>query len=536
MQARSGIARAGATRSGAYTPNLVVMINGFNRSSSVIHESVRLSLALNDEPDTATFTMKPGSVQPTAGQQVIVGLGTSANREFGGHISCVVTRRERGLVAHPFYDIECTDWMRFFDAELVCHVWEGKTATEIATDIVTEWTSGFTTHGIQQGLPTIDRFVASLEKPSAVLRRLIRQMGGGGFYIRADRDVRFFDDGGDLFTDAGTDPVDLEDGLSTLKSCVFAQDLSQHRATTFTAGPTSEVLIALPFTANPGAVIFGLSQYGLPVKDATLFSDAPTSYLLIGGWFFATYVFLYRPVTTGAVIATSTTAVANPGDTTIAVTSDTDFVTNAAQWFRTDEGNVFTGNCVSGGASQIQSIPSSGYGSLQATIPSGTMVYMVPSVGFVQPVAAHLITADLRDIPVGSQVRAYKWATDATNADTLASIQGDTSPEETGYQHVIDASELDGAAAEALAVDDVATFSDPAGLTALRWETTDLNAHPGRHQFVLFTGAGPIDTDLTITNVEVSFPVPNSPPWRACQASVVKLAELADRLADVAKG
>src|SRR5574341_2367413 len=92
MQARSGIARAGATRSGYYSPNAVILINAVNRTAAI--KEATISLALNDEADTAVLLIRPGAgFVPTEGQDVIIGLGTSVNREFAGQIARVRHRR-----------------------------------------------------------------------------------------------------------------------------------------------------------------------------------------------------------------------------------------------------------------------------------------------------------------------------------------------------------------------------------------------------------------------------------------------------------
>src|SRR5688572_21907684 len=83
-QARAGIARAGTTRFGYFHPNVAVTING--GAVVPLYESVKIHLTLNDEPDSASFLLKPGTAVPTAGQVVVIGLGTAANAEFSGQV------------------------------------------------------------------------------------------------------------------------------------------------------------------------------------------------------------------------------------------------------------------------------------------------------------------------------------------------------------------------------------------------------------------------------------------------------------------
>src|SRR5262245_18449000 len=114
MQARSGVMRCGASRSGYFTPLTILLVSGIDRTDYVQYGTLRDSTVINDQPDSASFTISPNSAfVPTVAEPVIVACVKSDNREFGGHIVDVRTRRVKtnnGLV--EFYDVDCIDYGR----------------------------------------------------------------------------------------------------------------------------------------------------------------------------------------------------------------------------------------------------------------------------------------------------------------------------------------------------------------------------------------------------------------------------------------
>ena len=86
------------------------------------------------------------------------------------------------------------------------------------------------------------------------------------------------------------------------------------------------------------------------------------------------------------------------------------------------------------------------------------------------------------------------------------------------------------AGALARAEADLDAFAEP--LVTAEWETEDLNASPGRRQDINLAGAV-LDTrmvpaTLTITRVEISFPLRTLPPRRRCTGGDVKPSTFLD--------
>lgn len=258
MQARVNLMRVGASRVGYYAPTVVVLIGGVDRTADVEYESIRITQVLNDEPDTATFTILPtASFTPIAGESVVIGLGSSANREFAGQINVVGHQRVQG-VDTPWRQVTCLDYGRLFDRRLVTKVWLSVSASAIADDILANYTSGFTGMGIVRELPTIEYFPATNARPTELFRRL-GALVGGAFYIDYDRDVHLFGTAGE--TRVASPPQTLTTSLATHLQFGHRYDPTQIRTRVTVQGMGTEVLAAL-----------AAGETVIPVKTAEIFN------------------------------------------------------------------------------------------------------------------------------------------------------------------------------------------------------------------------------------------------------------------------
>lgn len=500
-QARSGIARAGATRSGFYQPiNVVITINSVDRTSSVMIGSLSVSLALNDEPDSARFTLKPGATIPTYGQTVRIALGAAGNDIFAGQVGRVQHRRRKmpGTQQSPFVDVECIDWTLLFDRQVINTEYSSLSATTIATDIIAR-TSGFTSAHVAEGLPTIDYFPLTNEKPSTALRRLVNLMGGGGFYIDTDRDVHFFGPGGDTFVSS---PQTLTNTTGTLLDFSHNYDYSQVRNRVICEGMRTKTLLA----CQAGAT-------SLPVENLTALPSSGGTVRI--GFERATYSFSRDPRDFEGSFDTSGTinAAVSPGDTSVTLaTGGLDVL--ATGWVRAgDQVFVYLSHGGTPSAPTLDAIPVSGYGSIKAELAVGTEVIFLPFISGMALTLPH---------PIGTDVVMYVQADDAVSQAAIAAIEGGDGIHEV----VISDGRLTIAGATARAQAELDSFKDP--LTELVYETEDMSASPGAAQVVNLTTTDPLSTTLTITHADLSFPVKNYPPIRQCRASTVRLAEFPD--------
>jgi hypothetical protein len=273
LQARAGIARVNAMRVGYYTPNTVITIGGVNRTTSVVQNSLRVNKARNDEPDTATFTLQPNTIVPAAGEPVVIALGSVSNRIFAGTVAFVVYARRvgpsTGTFQAPFVHVTCRDWGSLLDRRRVTKSWTATSATNIAIEVITSYTSGFTYYNVAAGLPEVD-FAVNGEAPTVLLRQL-SAMVGGGYYIDADRDLHLFGTDGEIYP--GTNPLSLTNSRSTLRALSHGQDASQVRTRVVVRGEGSRVIGAVPANATT-----------IPVENAMAFDtdDVDTLKAIVG--------------------------------------------------------------------------------------------------------------------------------------------------------------------------------------------------------------------------------------------------------------
>lgn len=279
MPARANVARAGAyragyfaqTSAGVWATNVVTQIHGVDVSAYVsrLDRPMLISTVINDQPDTAVFSLKSGApILPRAGHLVVIAFGDVGNPEFSGQILRAKRRYMRGITA-PFIDVECIDYSRLFDRRVVTAHWSNTSATQIAIDIVEQWTSGFTYAGVARNLPTIDDFSATNETGTSLLRRLANLIDGA--FRFNGRDVHLFGVAGDQSPTAGTNPLPLTVSpvLKSFKGdqFTFEEDVSQVRTRSIVEGKSTTCPVSTPS------------------GDESLVIDTPASvdYLIVAG-------------------------------------------------------------------------------------------------------------------------------------------------------------------------------------------------------------------------------------------------------------
>lgn len=249
-QARFGVARFNASRFNYFTPNVVVVIGGINRSSYV--QNLTIAETINEAADTARFTLRADvPFVPTAGQVVTVNLGADGNPEFAGQIAAVRKRYIRGVrntqgkEPSPFLDVECVDYMRLFNRRLVTAEYRSLSATAIASALLSSYASGFTGNAIAFNLPTIDQFVV-INQPLGVAFTKLAQLIGGGFYVDAFRDVHLYGSAGETGSRAGTAPAAVIGSLASLKGIGIDAEATQVRTRVTVEGQDTKCPIGTP--------------------------------------------------------------------------------------------------------------------------------------------------------------------------------------------------------------------------------------------------------------------------------------------------
>lgn len=263
MQARAGLARADGTRSGYFFPNVVVLIGAVDRSAAVKLESLTIDDVIADQPNRLTFELRGGATErPTEGQSVVVALGADQAelRLFAGTIMTVTQQMPRAVGAYATWTVDATDHQWLLDRRTVTASYTNLSATDVARDVVTRFTSSFSLRYVAPNLPAITATFTNA-RPSAVLAT-VASMVGGTFYWDENRDIY-------LYTTAppGQMPAPITATNTRFWDLAISGDVTQTRTRVIVEGKRTPCLTSTPTGAS----------------SITVMASAPVDYLIVGG-------------------------------------------------------------------------------------------------------------------------------------------------------------------------------------------------------------------------------------------------------------
>src|SRR6185503_5154125 len=127
----------------------IVQIGGVDRTGDVRWDSLVINDALSiEQPNTCSFQI--AGAAPTEWQEVVIALGAVNNKQFGGHIRRVSQVHE-DLPANVLYTVECVDYTRLLNRRKVLKHYPSQSASLTIADLITTFTSGFTTANVAPG-------------------------------------------------------------------------------------------------------------------------------------------------------------------------------------------------------------------------------------------------------------------------------------------------------------------------------------------------------------------------------------------------
>jgi len=183
-------------------------------SGSCAWKSINLSLVLTKEVSTLSFDVlkSPSVTVPAVGDQIDV--YDASGHIFGGTVTESELKIDGGIQAR--YTITVTDWSYQFDSKMVAMVYTNEDPGNIVKDIVSSYTSGFTTVNTQLTGYTIPSIKFNYQPPTKCLQK-IAQLIGWDWYIDPSKDVHFFQ--GDVDNGAGDTaaPFSLDDTSGNLE-------------------------------------------------------------------------------------------------------------------------------------------------------------------------------------------------------------------------------------------------------------------------------------------------------------------------------
>ena len=541
--ARSGLARSGATRSNYVTPwstvDLIVRDGAGNITSRtditlyIRADSLQVTLALNDEPDTCSFQIvptAPPSAVPKVGQEIAVAWAPG-DELFRGY-ALVVQFDRRLMNESPWVSVQCQDAMWRFDARIVTYRFPTQSVS-LSIAFLVQWfcndpeypsPADFTTGFVPPDLPSIPAFDVVNQRPSTVMRTLMTAVGGA-FYIDG-RDVHAW--AGSLSEPSQTNPQPLTNTLPTLKAFRVTHDATQLRKRVLVEGRRAATLIPYPNLPDNSKTNF----LGLPLNDAAFFVPATGPEARYVARIGTQWVFVNDPIVaapSGAnALQARTVAAFTPGDLSLSL-SPVPSMPPARGWMAV--GGQWTRYSSIGDNPLADNwyvyLPAADfpYGVLTVPIPVDEAVEWVDAVMAFEPHGLSWTHAAGFTTEGDAAVRAHPSDTPVvTLAEADRPLNG--WPPIEGF--VQDGRySYEGALARANA--DLDAFAEP--LVSAEWETEDLNAQPGRQQAINLTGTSVIDpltTTLTITSVELSFPLRTQPPRRRCTGGDVKPSTFLD--------
>src|SRR5690348_1807461 len=125
---------------------ITVTLNGVDRTSQCHFQSLSVLNSIASKADTADIVFTTtGGWHPQAGNQIVIANGSST--EFGGIAMDVV--EEQVNPSQFRYKVACRDFVFLLDRTLIANTYISQPASTIVKDIITSFTSGFTSSGVQ---------------------------------------------------------------------------------------------------------------------------------------------------------------------------------------------------------------------------------------------------------------------------------------------------------------------------------------------------------------------------------------------------
>lgn len=228
MYARSGLARAGATRSDYYNEILILTLGGVDVSQKVRKGTLRITDVIYDQAHTfdAQFF---GGVTPVEGQEVIVASGAANNRVFAGHVTKPVQ-----LSRDNNFDwaVQATDYTWKLQKRVVTRQYaSGTLASAVVTDLISRYAAsdGFTTTNVLSA-PAISGDLTFVGTRLDDAIKQVAALVNWNWYVDYNKDIHFF------ATETSQSPADLIDGNRSYFNLQWAPSIDQIRTRVYVQG------------------------------------------------------------------------------------------------------------------------------------------------------------------------------------------------------------------------------------------------------------------------------------------------------------
>jgi hypothetical protein len=249
---------------------ITVTIEGIDRTSSVVFNSLRKTDHLNQQVDNLEFKVKKyGDLTyvPMLGDEVVVDKdGTTL---FGG----VIVRIQENVEASKIliYTIQCNDYSQFLKRELVTERYENMSVAQIIEDLLTNYTTdGFTDTNVTGSL-LIESISFNRLNVADCLQKLADAISYV-WYVDYDKDIHFFPKNtevGASLTDTSQnyiyDSLEITEDLTQVRNQVLVQGGEQTSSTTRTEyasgdGTRTQFPLANKYASTPTVTVGGVAK------------------------------------------------------------------------------------------------------------------------------------------------------------------------------------------------------------------------------------------------------------------------------------
>lgn len=169
--------------------SIILKINTVDKSSLVDWPSLQKTEMLTKEPDTLVFRMRNSVARgytPALNDEVQV--YDDGSIIFGGLITEIINDID-GLLQYT--EIRCIDYTVLLNRLLVAQTYSSTTAEDIVDDIISTFTTGFTTTNVVAP-DSVDSFKVNYLTVSQALQKLAELIGGYDWYVDYNKDIHFF--------------------------------------------------------------------------------------------------------------------------------------------------------------------------------------------------------------------------------------------------------------------------------------------------------------------------------------------------------
>lgn len=542
LYARAGVARSATTRSNFVAIQTSIdwivrddtgaIVSTTDLSGLILHDSLRVTQAINDEPDTCSFTLRPQdppALVPKTGDEIRISWAPGGPPLFHGYVLVTQADWRVNNLQPPWVSVQCQDSLWRFDARIVTYRFPAQSVTASIAFLVQHFCNldpavagplDFSTAFVQAGMPSIPSFDVVNQRPSTVMRTLMASVGGG-FYLEG---LTLHAWANSASEPNQTNPTPLTVGLKTLHTFRRTEDATQVRRAVIVEGRRTSTLASIPTSDTIAAF-----PIGVPLTDATLFNlaaDHDADQLVRMGTQWVRYQFPISVTANGASPPQTRVQEAFVVGSGVLVCDPIPGATLQVNgWIRIgNQYAAYQAVLEHTGAVLRLALASDvhAYGQLTVPVAVGETVewldctmedyYMgalyrslrvddSPLV-YAQPVETPVVTLAVAERPIGAWPPLVGFVQDGR------------------YSY---------AGAQARADSELAAFEDP--LISVEWQTDDLNAIPGRSQVIALasdTINPPINRTVTILRVEISFPLRTLPPRRTCSGGIVKPSTFLD--------